>query len=84
MKRSSLLFALVCLLALAGCDGNYSDSTPDDARAMRWWNSLNAEQIVAALHGEEATAEQTTAPQKMYVDLGDDTKTLVNAATDEI
>ena len=52
--------------------------------AMRWWNALNAEQMVAALYGDEATAAQTAAAQKMYADLDDDTKTLVNAAADEI
>lgn len=89
MKRVGLLIGLVCLLALAGCDGSDgrgspdSDATPDDARAMRWWNALTPEQMVAALYGDEATAEQTVAAQKMYADLDDDTKALVNAATDE-
>ena len=90
MRRMGLLIGLVCLLAMAGCDGSddgagsHSDATPDQARAMRWWNALNAEQMVAALYGDEATAEQTTAAQKMYADLDDDTKALVNAATHEI
>ena len=84
MKRTGLLIALVCLLALVGCDCNDSDGTPGDARAMRWWDSVNAEQMVAALHREEATAKQMTAAQKMCADLDDDTKTLVNAAMDEI
>ena len=60
MKRVCLLIGMVCLLALAGCDGSNgggspdADGTPDDARAMRWWNALNAEQMVAALYGDEA------------------------------
>ena len=87
MARVCFLFSMACLLALAGCDGGSgSDShgTPDDARAMRWWNALNAEQMVAALYGDEATTEQTVAAQKMYADLDDDTKALVNVTADEL
>ena len=92
-----VLLALACVLALTGCDsGDDGDAavpdtpdtmemmTPDNAAAMRWWNALTPEQMVAALYGDEATAEQTAAAQKMYADLDDDTKALVNAATDEI
>ena len=86
---------MVCLLALAGCGRDRvaedaEDSTPamianpDVDYAMRWWNVLTPEQMVAALHGDEATAEQTAAAQKMYADLDDDTKALVNAAAAEI
>ena len=82
MKRMSLLIGLACLLALAatatGLDG---DGT---ARAMRWWNALNTGQRVAALYGDQATAEQTAAAQEMYADLDNDTKALVNATADEI
>ena len=81
------LIGLVCLVAsatfaiAAGHDGY---GTPDNARAMRWWNALNAEQMVAALYGDEATAGQTAAAQRMYADLDDDTKALVNATADEL
>ena len=85
MKRTVVLISMACLLALAGCDGGDGrDGTPDNARAMRWWNALNAEEMVAALYGDEATAEQTAAAQKMYADLDDDTKALVNMTADEI
>ena len=57
---------------------------PDNARAMRWWNALNAEQMVAALYGDEATAGQTAAAQKPYADLDDYTKALVNVTADEL
>ena len=95
MKRTWALIGMVCLLALAGCDGGDSsrpvadmdtmdtdivESTP----AMRWWNALTAEEMVAALYGDEATDEQATAAQKMYADLDDDTKMLVDAAAEEI
>ena len=52
--------------------------------AMRWWNTLNGEQMVAALHGDDATPEQTTAARMMYADLDDATRMLVDAATAEI
>ena len=39
---------------------------------------------MAALYGDEATVEQTTAAQMMYADLDDDTKALVNTTADEI
>ena len=93
MKRVCLLIGMACLLALAGCDGSDgrgdpdsdgTPDTPDNAAAMRWWNALTPEQMVAALFGDEATAEQTAAAQKMYADLDNDTKALVNAAADEI
>ena len=84
MKRMSLLIGLACLSALAAtaaADGPVTDGT---ARAMRWWNALDAEQMVAALVGDEATPAQTAAAQKLYADLDDDTRALVNAAADEI
>ncbi len=56
----------------------------DSAMAMRWWNALNGEQMVAALFGDEATEEQMTAAKKMYADLDSATKGLVNAAAAEI
>ena len=84
-RRAFLTIALALIMAfvLASCDSD-DDGTPDNARAMRWWNALNAEQMVAALYGDMATADQTAAAQKMYADLDDGTKALVNDAADEI
>ena len=62
---------------------SYED-IPDVPMAMRWWNTLNGEQMVAALFGDEATEEQMTAAKKMYADLDSATKGLVNAAAAEI
>ena len=94
MTKRLVLLVLACVLALTGCDGGdgrdetvpetMEMATPDNAAAMRWWNALTPEQMVAALYGDEATAEQTAAAQKMYAELDDDTKALVNAAADEI
>ena len=52
--------------------------------AMRWWNVLNPEQMVAALFGDMATPDQETAAKKMYADLDPETRRLVNMATMEI
>ena len=91
MKRAVVLISVACLLALAGCGGDGDrddaaarDATPDVDYATRWWNALSPEQMVAALFGDMATADQAVAAKKMYADLDDDTKALVNAAADEI
>lgn len=51
---------------------------------MRWWNTLSPEQMVAALHGDNATAAQAKAAKKMYADLDSDTRKLVDAAAKSI
>ena len=92
MLKRLVLIGMVCLLAFAGCGGDGDDdptpsmapATPDNAVAMRWWNALNPEEMVAALHGDEATEEQAEAAKKMYAELDDTTKALVNAAAEEI
>ena len=52
--------------------------------AQRWWNTLNADQMVASLYGAEATADQRDAAGRPYAELDDDTKVKVNAASAEI
>ncbi|MDE0228217.1 MAG: hypothetical protein OXJ62_05105 [Spirochaetaceae bacterium] len=59
-------------------------ATPDVEYAMRWWNVLSAEQMVAALYGDQATPDQATAAKKMYAQLDDATKAKVNSAAAEI
>ena len=54
---------------------------PHTPMAMRWWNTLNADQAVAALHGDDATPEQAAAAMKMYADLDMRSRGLVNNAT---
>ena len=61
-----------------------SYDTPDDAMAERWWNTLNGDQMVAALYGDDATEDQMTAAKKMYADLDGGTKGMVNAASAEL
>ena len=61
------------------------DPPPDNAAAMRWWDVLNPEQRLAALHGDdEPTPEQTAAAENPYADLDMATKGLVNDAADAI
>ena len=85
--RATVLFAVLPLLALTGCQQAVTtddDTTPDVAYAMRWWNVLNADQMVAALYGSTATDAQAMAAKKLYSMLDDDTKAKVNAAAKEI
>ena len=75
----------VALLALMAVGPQMAlAQTADDEMAMRWWNTLDAEQMVAALHGDAATAEQEAAAKKMYAGLSNLTKKLVNDAADEL
>lgn len=46
--------------------------------AMEWWNSLNAEQMVAALYGDMATPDEAAAAKMMYEALDDLTKMRVD------
>ena len=46
--------------------------------AMAWWNSLNAEQMVAALYGDMATPAQAAAAKMMYADLDSVTRMRVD------
>ena len=79
------LRSLACLLPfLAVAAQPALAQTDDDAMAMRWWNTLNGEQMVAALHGDSATMAQEAAAKKMYADLDDLTKMLVNDTAEYI
>ncbi len=78
-----MLFLMVMLLA--GCrHGHLPSAAVDVDYAMRWWNTLTAPQMVAALYGTGATDAQEAAAQKMYDALDGITKTKVNAAAAEI
>ena len=79
--RSGLMhLAAVAILSLAGVSAALADAD----MAERWWNTLSPEQMVAALHGDQATEAQAMAAKKMYADLDDETRNLVDAATVEI
>ena len=82
-----MILALLVLLPL-GFQGlahaQTDDPPPDNDAAMRWWDALDTQQRVAALHGDDATPEQRTAAESAYTDLDADTKSLVNDATEAI
>ena len=85
VSTASTTTRLACagILALAVVQPAFSQ-TADDPMAMRWWNTLNGEQMVAALHGDSATAEQEADAKQMYADLGNLTKMLVNDTAYEL
>ncbi|MDE0307035.1 MAG: hypothetical protein OXI87_19465 [Albidovulum sp.] len=72
--------AAMAVLSLAGA----AAALADEGAAERWWNALSPEQMVAALHGEQATEAQAMAAKRMYADLDGETRDLVDAATAEI
>jgi len=83
----AVVISLVILAGLTACAQPGMEkpkATPDVEYAMRWWNALNAEQMVAALYGDQATPAQASAAKKMYAQLDDATKANVNAAAAEI
>ena len=79
-----LLFSLSALVLLTsiGCKSATSvsddDMIPDLDYAMRWWNALDAPQMVAALYGDSASDAQAAAAKMMYGDLDPATKAKVN------
>ena len=86
--RTAPAILMLGALVLAGCRSAVEmpdpvDPVPDVAYAMRWWNVLNAPQMVAALYGDTATGAQAAAA-KMYAELDAETKKKVNAAAAEI
>ena len=85
----AVVIPLVILAGLTACtqpgqEKPKADSTPDVEYAMRWWNVLTPEQMVAALYGDQATPAQADAARKMYAQLDDATKAKVNSAAAEI
>ncbi len=83
-RKISLCVAAVAafVLVLSGC--TRAVPTPDVGYAMYWWNSLNGDQMVAALYGNTASEGQDAAARKMYADLDQVTKARVDLAATEI
>ena len=79
--RTGLLhLTAVAILSLA----RVSAALADADMVERWWNTLSPEQMVAALHGDQATEAQAMAAKNMYADLDGETGDLVDATTAEI
>jgi hypothetical protein len=70
-KKKNSLFVLatagVALVAAGFVHADTMVTSPD--YAVRWWNSLSPDQMVAALYGDTATDEQAAAAKKMHADL---------------
>ncbi|WP_419842949.1 LysM peptidoglycan-binding domain-containing protein [Candidatus Poriferisodalis sp.] len=81
---AALLLAALPQAAAADTDGDNGMDADMPAYAMRWWNALTAEEMVAALYGTGASDAQAMAAKKMYADLDDTTRGLVNAAAKAI
>ncbi len=56
---------------------------PDIPPVMQWWDAFSPDQKVAALHGDTATPQQSTAARNVYADLDPETKRSVNDAAVE-
>ena len=61
-----------------------AETTPDNEAAMRWWDALDPEQRLAALHGDDEPTPEQTAAENPYADLDMATKGLVNDAANAI
>ncbi len=83
-----MMLALFALLAFGLQGQAYAqtgDPPPDNEAAMRWWDVLNPQERLAALHGDDQpTPAQTAAAGNPYAGLDAATKGLVNDAADEI
>ena len=69
-KKNSLFVLATAGIALVAAGFVHADTmvtSPD--YAVRWWNSLSPDQMVAALYGDTATDEQAAAAKKMHADL---------------
>lgn len=83
-RKISLCVAVAAatVLVLSGCSRIVF--SPDVSYAERWWNSLNGDQMVAALYGDSATGGQEVDARRMYADLDDVTKAKVDQAAAKI
>ena len=77
-----VLFLMVVMLA--GCRHAHLPAAADVDYAMRWWNTLTAPQMEAALYGTGASDAQAAAARMMYDALDGVTKAKVNAAAADI
>lgn len=84
IKRGARLGLAALVTAAAVMVAGASSALADSDAAMRWWNKLSPGQMVAALHGNQATEAQAKAAKKMYADLDSGTKKLVDAAVASI
>ena len=87
VSLSRLMIVALLALFLFGLQGQTRAQTsdpPHNDAAMRWWDSLEPAQRVAALHGDTATPEQSAAAGNAFAALDTATRGLVNDAVDAI
>ena len=80
VRHGLMHLAATATLSFSGTAAAFADAEVSE----RWGNTLSPEQMVAALHGDQATGAQAMAAKKMYADLDGETRDLVDAATAEI
>ncbi len=84
MTRKTLLFVAAGVMLVAAVSGHAEQMVASPEYAVRWWNTLTPDEMVAALHGDMATEEQAAAAKKMHADLDFATTYLVDLAATKI
>ncbi len=84
-SRALLAAAVLVLATFAAAQTAPAQTPPPDVPyAMRWWNVLTPDEMVASLFGDGATPAQAQAAKKPYAGLDPETKRLVNATAKSI
>lgn len=85
-KNKTLMLAAAAagIMLVAAVSGHAEQMVMSPEYAVRWWNTLTPEEMVAALHGDMATEDQAAAAKKMHADLDFPTTYLVDLAATKI
>ena len=83
-KTLMLVAAAAGIMLVAAVSGHAEQMVTSPEYAVRWWNTLTPDEMVAALHGDMATEEQAAAAKKMHADLDFATTYLVDLAATKI
>ena len=85
-KNKTVMFvaAAAGIMLVAAVSGHAQQMVTSPEYAVRWWNTLTPDEMVAALHGDMATEDQAAAAKKMHADLDFPTTYLVDVAATKI
>lgn len=72
------LVALVGLIAMSAPEEKHALAAGHHVEAARWWNTLDAGQMVAALYGDAASEDERKAAARPYGELDAATKSKVD------